>query len=272
MTSALAPSATVAARARLRVTPARVVLSEWTKFRSLRSTVYTLLIAVVLMIGIGALFTAITANQPGGLDPGQTATSTSLTGTFFAQLAIGVLAVLLITGEYSTGMIRSSLTVVPRRLPMLFGKLAVFAGVVFVTMLIASVAAFFVGQALLSGQHLDASLADPGSVRSVVGAALYVTVAGMIALALGALLRNTAAAITTFVAVFFVIPPLTLLLPASWNDHYVQYLPSNAGGGLTGGPSAVAHPLAPWTGFAVMCGYAVVLIGLAAWRLRRADA
>jgi len=248
------------------------VLSEWTKFRSLRSTVYTLLIAVVLMIGIGALFTAITANQPGGLDPGQTATSTSLTGTFFAQLAIGVLAVLLITGEYSTGMIRSSLTVVPRRLPMLFGKLAVFAGVVFVTMLIASVAAFFVGQALLSGQHLDASLADPGSVRSVVGAALYVTVAGMIALALGALLRNTAAAITTFVAVFFVIPPLTLLLPASWNDHYVQYLPSNAGGGLTGGPSAVAHPLAPWTGFAVMCGYAVVLIGLAAWRLRRADA
>ena len=227
------PSATAAARTRLRVTGPRVVLSEWTKFRSLRSTLYTLLIAVVLMIGLGALFAAIAANQASGLDPGQSATSTSLTGVFIAQLAIGVLGVLLISGEYSTGMIRSSLTVVPRRLPMLWGKLVVFAGAVFLTMLVASFVAFFAGQALLSGQNLDASLSEPGALRSVVGAALYLTVAGMTALALGALLRNTAAAITTFVAVFFVIPPLTLLLPASLNDHYVQYLPPNIGGVLT---------------------------------------
>jgi len=266
------PSATVTARARLRVTAPRVVLSEWTKFRSLRSTVYTVLIAVVLMVGLGALFTAIAAGQPGGLNPGQSAVSTSLTGTFFAQLAIGVLGVLLISGEYSTGMIRSSLTGVPRRLPMLWAKLAVFAGVVFLTMLLASVAAFLVGQLLLSGQHLDASLSDPGALRSVLGAALYVTVAGVTALALGALLRNTAAAITTFVAVFFVIPPLTLLLPASMTDRFVQYLPANIGGVLTGGTSGVSHPLAPWTGFAVLCGYAAVLIGFAAWRLRRVDA
>jgi ABC-type transport system involved in multi-copper enzyme maturation permease subunit len=256
----------------LRVTQTRVVMSEWTKFRSLRSTVYTLLIAVVLMVGIGALITAITANQPGGLEPGQSAVFTSLTGTFIAQLAIGALGVLLITGEYSTGMIRSSLTVVPRRLPMLWGKLAVFAAVVFLTMLIASFVAFFVGQALLHGQQLDASLSDPGALQAVIGAALYETVAGMTALALGALLRNTAAAITTFVAVFFVIPPLTLLLPASLTDHFVQFLPSNLGGGLLGGTSGSAEALAPWTGFAVLCGYTVVLIGFAAWRLRRVDA
>jgi len=266
------PPATVTARARLRVTGPRVVLSEWTKFRSLRSTVYTVLIAVVLMVGLGALFTAIAAGQPGGLNPGQSAVSTSLTGTFFAQLAIGVLGVLFISGEYSTGMIRSSLAAVPRRLPMLWGKVAVFAGVVFLTMLVASVAAFLVGQLLLSGQHLDASLSDPGALRSVLGAALYVTVAGVTALALGALLRNTAAAITTFVAVFFVIPPLTRLLPASLTDRFVQYLPANIGGVLTGGTSGVAHPLAPWTGFAVLCGYAAVLIAFAAWRLRRVDA
>jgi len=169
-------------------------------------------------------------------------------------------------------MIRSSLTVVPRRLPILWGKLAVFAGVVFLTMLIASVTAFFVGQALLSGPGLAASLSDPGALRTVVGAALYVTVAGMTALALGALLRNTAAAITTFVAVFFVIPPLTLLLPASLTDHFVQYLPSTIGGELVTGDSGVANSLAPWTGFGVMCGYAAVLIGFAAWRLRRVDA
>jgi ABC-type transport system involved in multi-copper enzyme maturation permease subunit len=265
------PSATGTTRARLRVTPARVVLSEWTKFRSLRSTLYTLLIAVVLMVGIGALFAAIAASQASGLDPGQSAVSTSLTGVFFAQLAVGVLGVLLISGEYSTGMIHSSLTVVPRRLPMLWGKLAVFAGVMFLTTLIASVTAFFVAQAILSGQHLDASLSDQGALRSVVGAALYVTVAGMTALALGALLRNTAGAITTFVAVFFVIPPLTLLLPASWTDHFMQYLPSTIGSVLTG-DTGVANSLTPWTGFGVMCGYAAVLIGFAAWRLRRVDA
>ena len=142
---------------------------------------------------------------------------------------------------------------------------------VLLTMLVASFAAFFVGQAVLSGQNLDASLSDPDALRAVVGAALYVTVAGIIALALGALLRNTAAAITTFVAVFFVIPPLTLLLPASWTDNFVQYLPSTIGGVLTGGTSG-ANSLTPWTGFSVLCGYAAVLIGFAAWRLRRVDA
>ena len=265
-------SATTAAPTRLRVTGPRVVLSEWTKFRSLRSTVYTVLAAVASMIGLGALITAVTANQPGGLAPGQSPISTSLSGIFFAQLAVGVLGVLLITGEYSTGMIRSSLTVVPRRLPMLWGKLAVFGGVVFLTMLVASFTAFFVGQALLHGQRLDSSLSDPGALRAVVGAALYVTVAGMTALALGVLLRNTAAAITTFVALFFVIPTLTLLLPGSLTDHFVQYLPSNLGGALTGDTSGLAHALAPWSGFGLLCGYAAVLIGFAAWRLRSADA
>jgi len=196
-TQATKPASTTFGRGTgLRVTQSRVVVSEWTKFRSVRSTVYTLLAAVVFMVGLGALFSAITAGQPGGLEPGQSAVSTSLSGTIFAQLAIGVLGVLLISGEYSTGMIRSSLTVVPRRLPMLWGKLAVFTGVVFLTMLIASLAAFFVGQLLFSGQHLDASLSDPGVLRSVVGSALYLTVAGVTALASGALLRNTAAAIT----------------------------------------------------------------------------
>jgi len=263
---------TKAARQQYRVSQTRVVLSEWTKFRSLRSTVYTLLLAVVFMIGVGALIAAVTANQPGGLGTGESAVSVSLSGMFFAQLAIGVLGVLLITGEYSTGMIRSSLTVVPRRLPMLWGKLAVFAAVVLLTMLVASFAAFFVGQAVLDGQDAGASLSDPGALRAVVGAALYVTVAGVTALALGALLRNTAAAITTFVAVFFVFPTLTLLLPASVTDHFVQYLPSNLGGVLTGSTSGLAHPLAPWTGFAVLCGYAAVLVEFAAWRLRRVDA
>jgi hypothetical protein len=169
-------------------------------------------------------------------------------------------------------MIRASLTVVPSRLPMLWAKLAVFAATVFTTMLIASLGSFLIGQSLLSGRRLNVSLSDPGVLQSVIGAALYLSVAGMTGLALGALLRNAAAAISTFVGGFFVIPPLMLLLPASFSHHVVQYLPSNAGAMLLGGHYGVANPLAPWTGFAVMCCYAVVLIGLAGWRLRRVDA
>jgi ABC-2 type transport system permease protein len=198
--------------------------------------------------------------------------STSLTGTFFAQLSIGVLGVLIISGEYSTGMIRASLAVVPTRLPVLWAKLAVCAGAVFATMLASSFIAFGVGQAVLSSEHLNASLTDPGALRAFIGSALYLTVAALTALALGALLRNTAAAISTFVAVFFVIPPLTQLLPGSWTGHFVQYLPSNAAAMMLGGTYGLAHPLSPWTGFAVMCAFAAVLIGLASWRLRHVDA
>jgi len=260
----------------LKVTQARVVRSEWMKFRSLRSTIYTLLAAVALTVGIGALFSAVTASQYHTFSAADKATfspiSTSLTGISFAVVAFGVLGVLLMSGEYSTGMIRSSLTAVPRRLPVLWAKLAVFAGVIFSVSLAASLVSFFIGQALLSSHHLGVALTAPGALRSVIGAALYVTVAGMIGVALGALLRNTAAGIATFAAVFFVIPPLTGLLPASISDHIVQYLPSNAGEVLWGGTHGVANPLSPWTGFAVLCGYAVILIAGAAWRLRRADA
>jgi ABC-2 type transport system permease protein len=260
----------------LRVTQPRVLLSEWTKFRSLRSTVWTLLTAVVLSIGIGALFSAVSASQYSTFSAADKASfdpiSTSLNGMLFAQLAIGVLGVLLISGEYSTGMIRSSLTAVPRRLPVLWAKLGVFAGVVFSVILVSSFVSFFLGQALLNSHHLGVSISATNALRDVIGAALYATVAGMIGMALGGLLRNTAAGISTFVAVFFVIPPLTDLLPASWSSHFVQYLPSNAGEVLFGGGGGLAHPLAPWTGFGLLCAYAAVMTGLAAWRLRRADA
>jgi ABC-2 type transport system permease protein len=260
----------------LKVTQGRVVRSEFTKFRSLRSTMWTLLTAVVLMIGLGAVFSAVTASQYHTFSAADRATfnpvGISLAGIGFAVVAFGVLGVLVMSGEYSTGMIRSSLTAVPRRMPVLWAKLAVFASTVFVVSLIASFASFFIGQALLSSHHLGVSMTAPGALRSVIGAALYVTVAGMIGIALGALLRNTAAGIATFAGVFFVLPPIAGLLPASVSDHLTQYLPSNAGGVLYGGAMGVHNPLSPWTGFALLCAYAVVLIGAGAWRLRRSDA
>lgn len=262
--------------ASLKVTQARVLRSEWTKFRSLRSTVWTLLTALVLMIGIGALFSAVNASQYHTFDAAQRASfdpvSASLTGTTFAVIAFGVLGVLMTSGEYGTGMIRSSFTVVPRRLPVLWAKLAVFAGVVLTVSVAASFAAFWIGQALLSSHHLGVSLSAPGALRSVVGAALYITVSGLLGVALGALLRSTAAGIATFAGVFFVLPPLAGLLPSSIRDHLVQYLPSNAGSALWGGTQGTSNALSPWTGFAVLCGYAAVLVIAAAWRLRHSDA
>jgi ABC-2 type transport system permease protein len=279
MSAVLNPAVTTPAAARvptLKVTQGRVLRSEFTKFRSLRSTMWTLLAAVVLMIGLGALFSGVTASQYHTFNALQRAVfnpvTTSLNGVMFAVVAFGVLGVLLMGGEYSTGMIRSSLTAVPRRLPVLWGKLAVFAGSIFSVSLVASFTSLFLGQALLNSHHLGVPITAHDALRSVIGAALYVTVAGLIGVGLGALLRNTAAGIATFAAVFFVIPPLATLLPASISNHLAQYLPSNAGGAIWGGADFVPNALSPWTGFALLCVYATILVGAGAWRLRRSDA
>jgi len=265
-------------RGELGVTQLRVLRSEWTKFRSLRSTLYTLAAAVGLTIGMSALLTGVTASQWARYSDAEKASTDviglSLGGFMFSQLALAVLAVLLVTGEYSTGMIRASLTAVPRRLPVLWAKIGVFAGVVLAGALAVSAIAFLLGQLLLDSTGAAVGLDADGALRSVIGAALYVTVAGVIAMGLGALLRNTAAAITTFVAVFLLLPPLTNLLPSSWAERINPYLPPTAGGALwgMGDPDIGGGGLSPWTGFALLCLYAVVVVAAGAWRLRRADA
>src|SRR5215470_6090644 len=279
MTAVLPPAAPAPALPgvpALRVTQGRVLRSEVTKLRSARSTRWTLPEAVVLMTGLGALFSAVTASQYHTFSAADRAAfnpvTTSLDGVIFAVVAVGVLGLLLTGGEYGTGMIRSSLTAVPRRLPVLWGKLAIFAGSIFAVSLVASFLSFFLGQALLSSHHLGVPVTAHDALRSVIGAALYVTVAGLIGVALGEQLRNTAAGITTFAAVFFVLPLLATLLPASISDRLAQYLPPNAGGALWGGAALVPNALSPWTGFALLCGYAAVVTGAGAWRLRRSDA
>ena len=199
--------------------------------------------------------------------------SVSLVGIVIAQLVLGVLGVLAFSGEYATGMIRATLAVVPSRLPVLWAKLIVLAGLVLPLTLLAAVAEFFVATALESSRGGSAiSLTDPGVLREVVGASLYLAVIAVIGLALGALLRRTAAGLSVFAAVFFVVPIVAAYLPQSIKG-FVPYLPSNAGGAIWGaGKLFGGHQLSPWTGFAVLCGYAVVLTGLAAWRLRRRDA
>ena len=258
------------------VTQGRVVASEWTKFRSLRSTVWTLVAGVVLTVGIGALLGAVTAAQFDDFDAADRAQfdpiTNSLGGFIFAQLAFGILGVLMVTGEYSTGMIRSSLAAVPRRLPVLWAKLGVFAAATFVVSLAAALVSFFLGQFLLGRSDLGVSIGADGALRSVVGAALYVTVAGMMGMGIGALLRSSPGAISVFVGLFFVLPPLTNLLPSSWRDNSVQYLPSNAGQSLWGAGRFLTNALSPWVGFGLLCAYAAVTIAAAAVVLLRRDA
>ena len=256
------------------VTQVRVVRGEWTKLRALRSTWWCALIAVVLIVGLGAAIAG--SGAPYKISAGNSAAggvTLSLVGILFAQLVLGMLGVLAFSGEYATGMIRATLAVVPSRLPVLWAKLIVLVGLMLPLSLLAAVAEFFVASALESSRGGSAiSLTDPGVLREVVGASFYLTVIAVIGLALGALLRRTAAGLSVFAALFLVVPLVAAYLPDSIKG-FAPYLPSNAGGDIWGaGKLFGGHQLGPWTGFAVLCGYAVVLTGLAAWRLRGRDA
>ena len=282
MSAVLTSAASTAAApvAPLKVTQARVVRSEWIKFRSLRSTVYTLLVAVVLMIGIGALFSAVTASQYHTFSVADKATfspiSTSLTGISFAVIAFGVLGVLLMSGEYSTGMIRASLTAVPHRLPVLWGKLAVFAGAIFSTALVASFLSFLIGQALLSGHHLSVAITAPGALRSVIGAALYVTVAGHDRGRPGRCCSgNYPRRGDLHLCRGVLRHPAADRAAARLGQRPSDPVPAvQRGCGLVGRNCChdAERALSPWAGFALLCGYAVILIAAAGWRLRSADA
>ena len=255
------------------VTQVRVVRAEWTKLRALRSTWWCGLTAVVLIVGLGAAIAGSgTAYHVSAGNSAAKGVSASLLGLLFAQLVIGVVGVLAFSGEYGTGMIRATLAVVPSRLPVLWAKVIVLVGLVLPVTLLCAFVDFFTATAIVSSRGGSViSLTDPGVLRTVIGSSLYLTVVVVIGLALGALLRKTAAALSVFAAVFFVVPIVVGALPQNITG-FAPYLPSNAGGALWGSPLGTAHALSPWTGFAVLCGYAVVLTGLAAWRLRRRDA
>jgi ABC-2 type transport system permease protein len=257
-----------------RVTQARVVRSEWTKLRTLPSTAWSLLAAVALIVGVGALYSLLRVTRPptgpaavAAFDP----TAVSLTGVQLAELAVGVLGVLLVAGEYATGTIRSSLAAVPRRLPVLWGKAVVVGLTTFALCLPAALVAFLVGQSILSGEHLDIALSAPGVARAVLGSALYLGAIGLLGLGLGALLRSTAGAVAGLFGILFAPQLLAGLLPETWSDRIYPYLPVPAGVAVTAVRPDPAS-LAPWNGFALFCLYVAVVLAAAAWRLRGRDA
>lgn len=269
-----------APKADLRTAPARpgrgvtmggLLRSEWTKLRSVRSTGWTLLVAVAMMVGMSGLIAAAVIGQgeQAGVDLGS-AGDLSLAGTSFAQLAVAVLGVLVISGEYRTGMIRTTFTAVPRRGAVLAAKALVFSVVTFLTGLVAAFGAFYVGQGILGVKDMDVPLSHPGMLRAIIGVALYLTVTGLLGLALGTLLRHTAGAITTVVVLLFLLPPLIFRLPGEWGAKIAEYFLSSPGSRITM-VDPPAEGLGPWAGLGVYCLWVAVALAGAVLLLRRRD-
>lgn len=251
----------------------RAIESEWIKLKSLRSTWISFGAALFAAIVLGVLFSALRAANfarvgqvvgPDGhpvpaaiLRRGFDAPLVSLRGLLLAQLAIGVLGVLMITGEYATGMIRASLTSIPRRTPVLLSKAIVFGVVTFVVGTAASLVAFLGGQAALHSHDLGVSLTSPGAARAVIGGGLFLMIIGLLGLGCGFAIRNTGGAIATLFGLILILPLLATALPQSWQNNVNQYLPINAGlslfttvhqsgnlGALAGGVVFAAYALA----------------------------
>jgi ABC-type transport system involved in multi-copper enzyme maturation permease subunit len=255
-----------------------VARSEWIKLYTVRSTYWTLLAAAAGMIAFGALLTAAYVRHYTGAGPAAQASfdpaAYSVSGFFLAQLAIGVLGVAVMTSEYATGSIRSTLAAAPQRGTVLAAKAAVFGAVAAATGIASSFGAFFTGQAILSRKGIETHIGDPGAIRSVIGAGLYLAVLGLLALGLGTLIRRTAGAVAAVIALVLVLPVLIQGLPSAWQAAITSYLPSAAGQAIIGRSKFTppGHLLSPWTGFALFCAYAAAALIAAAVALNRRDA
>jgi ABC-2 type transport system permease protein len=249
--------------------------SEWIKFRSVRSTIWTLLAAAVATIGLGALLCAAYVSRYDSLSLGERArfdpTSFNLRGLFLAQLAIGVLGVLVISSEYTTGMIRTSFAAVPQRRTVVVAKSVVFLVVAFVVGTVACFGAFFAGQAILASKHLDVGLGDPGVLRAIVGGGVYLALIGLLGLSFGTLLRRTAGAIAALFGLVLVLPALASALPSPWGTDVPKYLPSEAGQAMLG-IHQHSDLLSPGAGFAVLVAYGAAALALALYVVARRDA
>ena len=251
---------------------ADVLRSEWTKLRSVRSTYWTMFFAVAVTIGV-AVIVCVKWAQDIRHSPGTTidATTISLNGIFLAQVAVGTLGVMVISSEYGTGMIRATFGAVPQRRAVLAAKGLVFGVVTLVLGEVLSFVAFGIGQAILSGAHAGVSLGQPEVLRAVVGGGLYLAAVGLLGFGIGALVRHTAGALSAFFGILFALTALTDLLPTSWRNDVIPYMPANAGTQIFA-VQRVHDALAPWTGLGVLCLYAGAAISAAAVLVTRRDA
>jgi ABC-type transport system involved in multi-copper enzyme maturation permease subunit len=251
--------------------------SEWSKFKTLRSTWWSLAAMIVVSLGVSIAATAAFTANFDHLDPENKAQFRNDTiglflqpGSQFGQLAIAVLGVLLISSEYSTGMIRATMLATPRRTPVLAAKAAVLAGVVFVVAEVIAWICYLVGAAI-AHKHVAVTLATPGTVRALLGFGLVMAMTALISLALGALLRHTAGAISVALGTSLVLPGLLGLIPGSTGQHLAYALPARAGQLIMDRTEQAGTPYSQWAGLGITALWTVGLLALALWSVKKRD-
>lgn len=263
------------------VTFGRIVASEWIKFRSVRSTLWTLPVTALVMVGL-AVLQAWGAVTVGGDAPevGGSAPTIVTGGWFLAQMVVAVLAILTITGEYSTGQIRSSVTAVPRRVPILAAKALVLFVAVAVVSTVAVALSWLASLPFLNQLGVSVDLSNPDQLRVLLGTPLYLATIALFAFAVGALLRHSAGALAIVLALLLVVENVFALLPFRFFEVVSPFLPSTSGGRILldsgtlefmDAGSTGAH-LTAWQGYGVLVAWVVVLLTAAAVLLRRRDA
>ncbi|MFE2725326.1 ABC transporter permease subunit [Kitasatospora sp. NPDC059327] len=249
-----------------------VLRSEWTKIRSVRSTVWTLALAFVVTLGIGALLSLLTNNNfeefRGDTNTPFDATGTAFSGIILGELAIIVFGVLAIGNEYSSGMIRVTLAAVPQRGTLLAGKALVLGALAFAVSLVTAFITFFVGQALL-GDH-STSLGEPHVLRAVFGAAMYLTLLCLFSAGVTAMLHNQTLALGVLVPFFFLLSPILSAVPKV--KTLAHYFPDYAGSRMMLVYEQHGQPYGPWAGFAICLAWTVAALAGGALVLKNRDA
>jgi ABC-type transport system involved in multi-copper enzyme maturation permease subunit len=237
---------------------------------------WTIGVTIFLGIGIGALVCAVQRAHWTSFNSGPhvnfDAPATSLVGLFIAQFAVGILGVLVITAEYSTGTIRATFSSAPNRSRVFAAKVVVFGLVAFVVSEFTSFVAFFLGQFLLSAPATHASLSSPGAFRAVFGGGLFVCVLGLIAMGLGTMIRHTAGAISAFVGILLILPIIVQTLPNQLSMDVRKFMPDRIGVDMLTTKGGFFGVFSPWTGLLLLCIYAVVLLVIGNSLLQRRDA
>ena len=258
-----------------RVSRSGLLRSEWTKLRTVRSTMWTLGATVFTGVAASVIAMAVTRAHWTTESPAARAAfdpvEVSLVGAYLGgSLVLGVLGILVVSGEYATGTIRATLAAEPRRPLVLAAKVLVFAAVSLVIAEGTAFASFLLGQAILTAPARHATLASPGALRAVAGTGLFLCLSGLFALGIAAVIRHTAGAIGGYVFVMLVLPIIVAGFPTSIGNDVERFLPESVGSVMINNP--VPHAFGPWTGLALLGGYAVVMLALGTVLLVRRDA
>jgi hypothetical protein len=249
--------------------------SEWIKFRSVRSAPAALLAAALFVLGGAVVMAAgyrsgwatMSAGEKASFDP----VYTSLSGIELAQLSVGALGVMTMTGEYTSGLIRGTFTATPQRVQVVAIKALIFVTSVWALSTALSFGAFFIGQSLLTSPAKHVAIGDPGVLTAVLGGGLYLTLIGLFGLFIGVLLRRTAAALIALFVLLLILPLVLASLPGRLSYDVAEYLPSNAGGQIWKLLQGGAYTLGPWQGFGVLAGYVAATAVAAFVLIRRRD-